>query len=320
MKPARNVVGDLFPTETPQKMAEALGIQPGESVLDIGGGHSPLPEATVVVEYNLASAHDRDGHSIPMDSRYVEGDAQDLPFSDKAFEFAYASHVFEHVRDPGKACLEMIRVARRGYIETPRKMTELFAGYPSHRWLVDVDDGVLTFERRWFIESPYRNSILAHVHKFEGARQQALVNFRNLTCVQFPWQVTFPFRVKERSGWQTEFDYDNPIHAAWSHFYFAVNLLANGDCWENTHVHLQTALAIQPREGIFYVLQGVGNLLLDSSDAARKSFENAKSLHCSDPAIVFNLEAIQRDTDSFMLPLDRGLVSRRTVGLIAESS
>lgn len=310
MNPKRNELGDLFPTETPQKMAQALGIKPGETVLDIGGGHSPLPEATVVVEYNLASSHDRDGQSIPIDPRYVEGDAQALQFPDKSFDFAYATHVFEHVRDPAKACFEMMRVAHRGYIETPRKMTELFAGYPSHRWLVDVENGVLTFERRWFIESPYRNSILAHVHNYEGARDQALINFRNLTCVQFPWNDSFRFVVRERPGWQNEFDYDNPVHAAWSHFYFALNLLTNGDHWQNVCVHAQTALTMQPQEGLFHVLQGVGYLLQDCYDEARNSLENAKALRCRDHAVDFNLDAIRRGFTEYKLPLERGVVLR----------
>ena len=309
----RNVIGDLFPTETPGVMAKALGVQDGESVLDIGGGHSPLPEATVVVEYNLTSGHDRDGHAVPIDPRYVEGDAQNLPFANKSFDFAYASHVFEHVPDPAKACSEMIRVARRGYIETPRKMTELFAGYPSHRWLVDVDDGVLSFERRWFIESPYQNCVLAHVHNFDGARQQALVHFRNLTCVQFQWRDTFRYKVVERPGWQDEFNYDNPIHSGWSHFYFALNLLANGDTWENVHVHARTALTMLPNEGVFHLLQGVIFLLRNSFTEAKQSLEYAKSLYCNDPAISFNLDAIRTDREVYQLPLERGLLSRNSV-------
>lgn len=306
-----NALGDIFPTETPQNMATALGIQAGDKVLDIGGGHSPLPEATIVVEYNLTSGHDRDGHSIPLDPRYVEGDAQALPFPDQTFDFAYATHVFEHVRDPAKACTEMARVAPRGYIETPRKMTELFAGYPSHRWLVDVVEGVLTFERRWYIQSPFRNSMLAHVHNFDDAREQALVSFRNLTCVQFQWQNTLRHRVVERPGWQQEFDYDNPVHAGWSHFYFALNLLANGDRWDNVHVHAKTALTMQPQEGVFHVLIGVILLLQNLCTEARLSFQRALSLHCSDDAIVFNLDAMRTDSPIYQLPLDRGLVSNK---------
>ena len=306
----RNVLGDVYPTETPEHMAAALGVKNGESVLDIGGGHSPLPEATVVVEYNLTSGHDRDGHTVVLDARYMEGDAQNLPFPDKSFDFAYASHVFEHVREPALACSEMIRVAQRGYIETPRKLTELYAGYPSHRWLVDVYDGVLTFERRWFIESPFQNCVLAHVHNFKGAREKALVDFRNLCCVQFPWQGDFKFAVIERPGWRDEFDYDNPTHAAWSHFYFALNLLANGDSWENVHVHSQTALGTLSKEGVFHLLDGVIHVLRGQMDEGRQSFERAQLLHCDDAALASNLNALRTDAEHCHLPLGRGLIAR----------
>lgn len=304
----RNILGDLYPTETSERMAKALGIRPGERVLDIGGGHAPLPEATVVVEYNLTSDHDRDGQSVALDSRFVEGDAQALPFPDQDFDFAYASHVFEHVREPALACSEMIRVARRGFIETPRKMTELFAGYPSHRWLVDVVNGVLTFERRWFVESPFQNGFLAHVHNYDGVREQALVDFRNLCCVQFPWQKSFRFDVVERPGWRDEFDYDNPVHASWSHFYFALNLLANGDHWERLHTHARVALDMRPQEGVFHALNGVVAMLKGAFDEARQSFERAKALQCRDEAVAANLAALLTDAEFCHLPLKRGVL------------
>ncbi len=306
MTRAHNVLGDVYPTETITRMAEALGIRPGEKVLDIGGGHAPLPEATVVVEYNLTSGHDRDGQLVALDERYIEGDAQALPFPDQSFDFAYASHVFEHVCEPARACTEMMRVARRGFIETPRKMTELFVGYPSHRWLVDVDNGVLTFERRWYVESPFQNGFLAHMHNYDGAKDQALINFRNLSCVQFPWQKSFRFNVVERPGWRDEFDYDNPAHAGWSHFYFALNLLANGDRWESVHVHARTALEMQPQEGVFHALEGVVNMLKGAFDEARQSFERAQALQCRDEAVAANMAALRTDAEFCHLPLGRG--------------
>lgn len=305
-----NVAGALYPTENPERMGKALGIRPGDAVIDIGGGHCPLPEATVVVEYNLTSGHDRDGHSAVLDARYVEGDAQALQFPDGSFDFAYASHVFEHVRDPAAACREMMRVARRGFIETPRKMTELYAGYPSHRWLVDVVDGVLTFERRWFIESPFHNCLLAHVHNFQDARDQALIRFRNLCCVQFAWEGRFDFKVVERAGWRDEFDYDNPAHAAWSHFYFALNLLANGDRWDGLQVHGDTALAACPGEGAFHILRGVLHAVAGRLDAARACFDHAGALGCADAALAANLETLRSDGTHWHLPLGRGPIPR----------
>lgn len=44
---------------------------------------------------------------------------EQMPFKDKEFDFVYCSHVLEHVVDPIRACRELMRVARRGYIETP---------------------------------------------------------------------------------------------------------------------------------------------------------------------------------------------------------
>lgn len=311
MNHLQNAFGHLYPTETPSLMAQALGIGPNEYVLDIGGGHSPLPEANVVLEYNLTSGHDRDGHAVVLDARYVEGDAQAIPFPDQSFDFAYSSHVFEHVREPAAACSEMIRVARRGYIETPRKMTELYAGYPSHRWLVDVVDNVLTFERRWYIESPFQNCLLAHVHNFKGAQDQALIHYRNQSCVQFTWQDSFQYAVKERPGWRNEFDYDNPVHASWSHFYFALNLLANGDGWQSVNVHAQTALRLAAHEGVFHILDGVIHLLKGSVDDARISFDRALALRCDDKSLADNIESIRAEQCLCHLPLGRGVLLRK---------
>ncbi len=310
MSTIKNTYGDLFPTDSPALMGAALGLVDGDRVLDIGGGHNPLPEATVVVEYDLTSGHDRDGHQINLDSRYIEGDAQDLQFEDGEFDFAYASHVFEHVRAPNLACSEMMRVARRGYIETPRKMTELYAGYPSHRWLVDVYDGVLTFERRWYIESPFQNALLAHVHAFDAARERALVKYRNLCCVQFPWNRTFQYAIIEKPGWQDLFDYDNSQHAAWSHFYFALNLLANGDHWSNVAIHARTAVKTMPSEAIFHLLEGVTHFLANKMDLAIECMQRAKTLQCTDAAVMENIRAVQADFDQCHLPMNRGTISR----------
>jgi len=310
MTRTRNALGDLFPTETPALMGAALGLKDGDRVLDIGGGHSPLPEASVVVEYNLRAGHDRDGHSICIDERYIEGDAQDLPFGAKVFDFAYASHVFEHVRDPATACREMMRVARRGYIETPRKAIELVAGYPSHRWLVDVQEGVLTFERRWYIESPFRNGFLAHVHQYAGTAEQALVHYRNLTCVQLLWEGSFEYKVIERDGWEDEFNYDNPIHAGWSHFYFALNLLGNGDHWRNVRVHANTATELQPNEGVFYLLSAIVHCLAGEMEESMSLFQRAKALGCTDAALDHNIESIRSGRLVLLLPMGRGSVEK----------
>jgi len=304
--------GPLFPTETPENMAQALGILAGERVLDIGGGGAPLPEADVVVEYDIATGRDRDGAQAPVDPRWVVADAQNLPFASQSFDFAYSSHVMEHVLDPAVACEEMMRVAKRGYIETPRKMTELCYGHPTHRWLVDVVDGVLTFERRLFIESPLQNMALAHVVAYPVAFRRFLFEYRNLTCVQFPWRGRFRYRVIDAPDWAEAFDYDNPRHAASAHFLFALNLLAHGAPPGFVASHARIALEILPGEGVFHLLDGVVKLLSGDVEGARGRLEAAGHLGCGDAALAENLSLCGRGVppDGAHLPLGRGWVAK----------
>ncbi|UCE39033.1 MAG: methyltransferase domain-containing protein, partial [Thermoplasmata archaeon] len=73
---------------------------------------------------------------------------ENLPFKDKEFDFVYCSHVLEHVVNPEKACNELMRVAKRGYIETPTPSKDLWlnnASVSRHRWAVENINGKLVF-------------------------------------------------------------------------------------------------------------------------------------------------------------------------------
>jgi SAM-dependent methyltransferase len=47
---------------------------------------------------------------------YVEGDALNLPFGDRAFDLAFVITTLEFVADPRRALIEAVRVARKGLI------------------------------------------------------------------------------------------------------------------------------------------------------------------------------------------------------------
>jgi ubiquinone/menaquinone biosynthesis C-methylase UbiE/predicted O-methyltransferase YrrM/glycosyltransferase involved in cell wall biosynthesis len=106
-----------------------FGISPGDTVLDIGSGHLPFPLATHLADVTLED-HGRGRAGTPF--RHVQGkpvyecDVEKMPFREKEFDFVYCSHVLEHVTDPEKACRELIRVGKRGYVETPTKAKDLF--------------------------------------------------------------------------------------------------------------------------------------------------------------------------------------------------
>ena len=72
-----------------------------------------------------------------------------LPYCNGAFDFVYCSHVLEHVTDPASACEELMRVGRRGYIETPTRMSDIMFNYTHlrdhHRWHVNRIGTTLVF-------------------------------------------------------------------------------------------------------------------------------------------------------------------------------
>lgn len=309
---------EAFPSLILERMVDALDISPNERVLDIGGGGAPLPRADVVVDRYLAAVADRDNLQATVDSRWLAGDVQALPFVDHTFDFAYCAHVLEHVNDPGRACEELMRVARRGYIETPRRLTEMLHGHPTHRWLVDVIDGVLVFERRMFIESPLHNVMLAHALTDEKIFQAYLVEQRHLSCVQFEWSGRFEYAVIEPPGWQNKFDYDNVEHAGWSHFFFALNLLAQQAPVSYVIGHIYQAKTSLPNESLPTLLACVIELLKGDFAHAKEMYNEACRLNCADPSLN-ELEALLLAPESVQkvpIPLDRGYVTRpfATVG------
>ncbi len=126
-------------------------IRPSDRILDIGSGNLPFPFATHLADLSLSDGNvGRAGEPFrQIEGRQVyECNIEDLPFSDKEFDFVYCSHVLEHVNDPEKACRELMRVGKRGYIETPTRGKDLWlntAEISNHRWAVELIHDRLVF-------------------------------------------------------------------------------------------------------------------------------------------------------------------------------
>lgn len=130
-------------------------IRPGDRVLDIGGASQPFRRADAVVDimpyesrvtappllrgmrehFSRESwlVHDMCDHQKP------------LPYADKEFDFVVCGHFLEDVRAPLVVLQELLRVAKRGYIEVPSRYVEQLrwvehrklCGHGHHRWFVD---------------------------------------------------------------------------------------------------------------------------------------------------------------------------------------
>ena len=105
------------------------------AVLDIGGGPFPFPGATHVID------------AVPGPNvATLDIDHEPNPATDKFFDFVYCRHTLEDIQNPLFVFQELVRVAKRGYIETPSPLVEVtrgvdgddskHRGYIHHRYII----------------------------------------------------------------------------------------------------------------------------------------------------------------------------------------
>lgn len=171
-------------------------IKETDKVLDIGGWAHPFERADYVVDALSFETRGKVGQlGVPerfTKDTWVEWDIcnrKPWPFKDKQFDFVICSHVLEDIRDPLWVCSEMVRVSKRGYIETPTRAAELlygvqsyeFTGFQHHRWFVEDVDGQLFFTQK---------TPIAHIE------QRGFYLIHTDTIMRFFWNDSFHFEEK----------------------------------------------------------------------------------------------------------------------------
>lgn len=151
-------------------------------VLDIGGWASPFNRANYILD---AEPFETRGYYRTFGGVPFQGPAQEhftrdtwirrdicdhtpYPFADKSIDFVTCSHTLEDVRDPIWVCKEMMRIAKRGYLETPSRRAEAsrgwehprLAGLSHHRWFVDIEQSHVRFLMKFHrVHSHWRFSL-----------------------------------------------------------------------------------------------------------------------------------------------------------------
>lgn len=204
LKPAVKTYQDRFEY---QREYVDFNIASGEKVLDIGSGNNPFPFATHLVDLYHEDNRHRGGVELVRDGRPMfEADIESLPFRDKEFDFVYCSHVLEHVNDPKKACGEIMRVGKRGYIETPTRTSDIFYNFCYlHKWYVNLAGSSLIFieysdrERQGTGSSFFYDQ---QTNPYSNTVKKVVYGNRQLFCNMFLWNESFPVYVFNKEGEQ----------------------------------------------------------------------------------------------------------------------
>lgn len=190
-----------------QKRFVDFKIKSGDKVLDIGSGGEPFPYATHLVDKYPQKTQHRWNKLETEGKEFIQADIESLPFKDKAFDFSYCVHVLEHVDNPAKACGEIMRVSKRGYIETPTRMSDLLANLATkkdfHRWYVSALGKTLIFHE--YSDAERRNldfdDFYHFIHaKFPNRIQKMYRQNKDLFSNMFSWQDGFNYYVFDKQG------------------------------------------------------------------------------------------------------------------------
>ena len=122
-------------------------VSEGDRAIDISSGADPFPHAGILTERFLEPTHHRHSQFQGRGKPVVISDIHNLPFRAGSFDYVYCCHVLEHVDDPICACTEIMRVGKRGYLETPTLMRDQLFSWAKgmHRWHITVIGNRLAF-------------------------------------------------------------------------------------------------------------------------------------------------------------------------------
>ena len=171
-----------------------MNIRADDFVLEIGSGHNPKTRSDVLCDKFIDDDEQRGG-TIVADRPMVEADGQFLPFADGAFDYAICSHVLEHVEDPNLLVSELMRVAPRGYIETPSEIGERIYGWHYHNWVVNLIEGRLVLQKN-DTRAEFGQLFHTLAAKDKSWRKFHIMHHR-LFLVQYEWEGKIDYEILE---------------------------------------------------------------------------------------------------------------------------
>ncbi|HYR84152.1 MAG TPA: class I SAM-dependent methyltransferase [Terriglobia bacterium] len=188
-----------------QKKYAHFDFKPGERVLDIGSGGDPFPHATVLMDQHIETTVHRADTLVTNGKPFLLADIHSLPFCTGSFDYVFCSHLLEHVADPIRACSEMMRVGRRGFIETPTFAKDMLFAWAAgmHKWHVAAIADTLVFfeysarQAEGIKSSAWRDLIFSRLyHPLQRAFYDNADLFNTMLC----WNARFNVVVFRQDG------------------------------------------------------------------------------------------------------------------------
>jgi len=177
-----------------------LKINRSSRVLEVGGGHNPHPRSNVVVDKFIDSNYHRKTNiKVLKHQEFLQADGENLPFSDKEFDYVICNQVLEHTENPDAFLKEQFRVSKMGYIEVPSLVGEYLFPKESHRWLLlEIGNKLVMYEKEklWFKTGLDLGYIfLTHLPRTSVGYKILMNTKPNVMTTRIEWKEDFEYLI-----------------------------------------------------------------------------------------------------------------------------
>jgi len=185
-------------------------------VLEVGSGGNPCPRSDILVDYSTGE-HEK-SRGLVSDRPVFLCAGEELPFTDKQFDFVISFHNLEHSKNPRKFLNEMQRVAKAGYIETPSSAHEVLFPYKFHSSLIWKDNDKLHIKMKSHWDDPLRVDLSKSLMTNLTATKEFIGFYRNNPRVfntSFYWNDNINFEIHNEGisqSWEDSDKYQEYAH------------------------------------------------------------------------------------------------------------
>jgi len=176
------------------EVLEKIFIKPTDIVLEIGPGNMPYHRSDIFLEKDIYNNSERAG-DLKLTRPTIVGDAHNIPLKDKSIDYIFCAQVLEHSDDPECMLKELMRVGKKGYIETPNSYREMMFGWPFHKWIVELEENKLVLYRN---KLPQYFGRLFHDLQDSEYSFQLFINehFEKFNTI-FEWEDSIIYEIKD---------------------------------------------------------------------------------------------------------------------------